>query len=110
VVDYQNWDCARYAAAWLADSGRPVELPEWSSAFGALRVVRRHGQRLADMMHNFAGRPVAPEQAYWGAIVAHPSPPMDALGICDGSSAIFLALGGDYVRRPLRACSHAWVI
>ena len=110
LVDYRDWDCARYAAAWLADSGHPVSLPYWSNKFGALRAIRRNGYRLADLMDDYAGTPTDPARAPWGAIVALPSPPVDALGIADGSFAIFLAPGGGYTRRPLRACSHAWVI
>jgi len=109
-VDYRAWDCARYSAAWLAASGHPVRLPHWSNKFGALRVIRRNGYRLADLMADYAGSPTNPARAPWGAIVALPSPPLDALGIADGSSAIFLAPDGGYTRRPLRACSHAWVI
>lgn len=106
--DYKRFDCVRFAVGWAALRGRTVDLPRWSSPAGALRAVSREGRRLADLVTARLGEPVAPREAPWGSIIALSEPPLDPLGIKDGSTVIFLSPLGGFYRRPLRDAAFAW--
>lgn len=88
-----------YAATWR---GR------YSSCFGALRMIARHGS-LAGLVSSVFGNMQPPLLARRGDLVIAAMPEGDAVGIADGNEAAFMSDKG-LVRVPLKLCKGSWSV
>lgn len=103
-LDYHANDCAKFAADWAG-----VTIDRYASKFAALRYIARSGcKRSADVVSQHLKQLDRPELARWGDVVGIDTPPLDTLGICEGSRVVFLSGDGGYIRKPLRQCHRAW--
>lgn len=109
--EWGQHDCA----TWVSDVRRDLTgldaAAEWRSRYrterGAARMMRRLGwQRISDGVTGVLGAPLAtPLLAQRGDVVLAGAD--DALGVCLGAVAVFLAPDG-LTERPITACRLAW--
>lgn len=110
-IDYASFDCARFAAGWAVECGKPDPLAlygNWKTPRGGLRVIKANGGRLMEAVAVSLGpyRPI--DELGWGAIVCADNAPMDALGILDGSRVVCLSNHGGFRHAPREQFAQGW--
>lgn len=97
-VDYAELDCARFAAGWAVECGKPDPLAaygNWKTPRGGLKVIKANGGRLLEAVAVSLGPYEPIDELGWGAIVCADNPPLDGLGVLDGERVVCLSpLGG----------------
>lgn len=110
-LDYNAFDCARFAAGWAVECGRPDPLDmyrKWYSKRQALKVIKDNGGRLLEAVTVTLGQYRELNELSWGAVVCQDAPPFDALGILDGSRVVCLSIYGGFRHAPRAQFAQGW--
>jgi hypothetical protein len=114
AFDWQAANCCHFAARWMHEETGvdPMSmLPLTDSALAAHRLIRSLGGSLVEAWTGQLGRPpIAPQFAQTGDVVriALPAPDDEAIGICAGSTAMFVSRDGELVHVRMAHATHTW--
>lgn len=107
--EWGTLDCCLFAANVVRDLTGVDYAADFRDMYdtetGALKIIAAHGS-MEEFLHNMLGDSQAPLTARRGDFVLG-QPENPALGICDGSGAVFKAPDG-LTRLPLADCIRAW--
>lgn len=108
--EWGKLDCCLFAADVLQKLHGVDYAEQWrgkySSYFGAVRMIAPHGS-LAGLVSSVFGEMQPPLLARRGDLVIAAMPEGDAVGIADGTGAMFMAAKG-LVRVPIKMCRGCW--
>lgn len=112
--DWSKNNCGHFAAGWVkmtegVDRLNGVVFPEKHEDIVDM-IIHSYGSML-DMISKLMGRyPISPSFAVRGDLVFSPTPSGcgGMLGICNGSTAVFLREGSGIVALRMRVATHAW--